>query len=99
MSPMNSKTTVIGTRASDAEIERLDNLAGKYGVSRAQMMTATMRAGMDFLEKVADSPFTPLLLKAESLLTKDQEVKGEIKRFEKIFNEQKAKHQGKLKFS
>lgn len=54
---------------------------------------------MDFLEKTADSPFTPMLLKAEALLTKDQEVKREIKRFEKLFKEHKEKHQGKLKFS
>ena len=92
-------TTTIGTRATDEEIARLDKLALKYGVTRAQVMTATMRAGMDFLEKVADSPFTPMLLKAEALLTKDQEVKGEIKRVEKIFKEQKEKHQGKLEFS
>jgi len=92
-------TSTIGTRATDEEIARLDKLASRYGVTRAQVITATMRAGMDFLEKTADSPFTPMLLKAEALLTKDQEVKREIKRFEKLFNEHKAKHQGKLKFS
>ena len=54
---------------------------------------------MESLNKTADSPFTPMILKVAELVEMNTTVKGEIEKFRTAFNEQKEKQQGKLEFA
>ena len=77
----------------------MDKLANTYGVSRARLMSAAVKAGLESLNKTADSPFTPMILKVAELVEMDKTVKSEIEKFRTAFNEQKEKQQGKLEFA